>query len=73
MPLTQLTYKLSLREALRPRCSMCRARMEVLRVVPGRPGFEHWTIRCRRCGLIHEAQAPADPIHSDALGGLVAN
>jgi len=42
--------------------------MEVLRVVPGRPGFEHWTLRCRKCGLVHEAQAPAAPINFEALG-----
>jgi hypothetical protein len=41
--------------------------METLRVVPGRPGFEHRTVRCSNCRLIYEAQAPADPIDSDAL------
>jgi uncharacterized Zn finger protein len=42
--------------------------MEVLHVVQGRPGYEHWTLRCRKCGLVHEAQAAADPISSEVLG-----
>jgi hypothetical protein len=61
----QLTDKPSSRETL-PRCPMCQARMKVLRVVPGRPGFEHWTLRCRTCGLVNEAQTSADPINSEA-------
>jgi uncharacterized Zn finger protein len=68
MPDAQLTNKLSPRETVRPRCPMCQARMEVLHVVQGRPGFEHWTLRCRKCGLVHEAQAAADPISSEVLG-----
>lgn len=68
MPDAQLTNKLSPRETVRPRCPMCQSRMEVLHVVPGRLGFEHWTLRCRKCGLVHEAQAAADPIGSEVLG-----
>ena len=36
---------------------MCEARMDVLRVVAGRVGFEHRTLRCTKCSLICEAQA----------------
>jgi uncharacterized Zn finger protein len=67
MPDAELTTKLSARETLRSRCPMCRAHMEVLRVVPGRSGFEHRTLRCTKCGLIREAQAAADPVDSEAL------
>ncbi|WGD50038.1 hypothetical protein QA641_31005 [Bradyrhizobium sp. CB1650] len=42
--------------------------MELLHVIPGRPGFEHRTLRCTNCGVIYEAQAPADPIDSEVLG-----
>jgi hypothetical protein len=37
---------------------------------PGRPGFEHWTLRCTECGVVHEAQAAADPINPEVLGWL---
>lgn len=70
MPDAQLTNKLSPRQAVRPRCPMCDAHMDTLRVVSGRPGFEHRTLRCSKCGLIYEAQAPADPIDSSALRWL---
>jgi len=67
MPDAQLTNQLSPRDIVRPRCPMCYARMETVCVVPGRPGFEHRTLRCSKCRLIYEAQAPADPIDADAL------
>jgi hypothetical protein len=59
MPYTQLTRKLPSREMVQPRCPICQVRMKRLRAVAGRPGFEHWTLRCTECGLIHEAQVPA--------------
>jgi predicted Zn finger-like uncharacterized protein len=58
MPDAQLANKLSPHELVQPRCPMCEAHMEVLRIVPGRAGFEHRTVRCTRCGTIYEAQAP---------------
>ena len=61
----QLTNEPSPRETL-SRCPMCQARVKVLRVVPGRPGFEHWTLRCWTCGLVHEAQTSVDPIKAEA-------
>ena len=70
MPDAQLINKLSPRETVHPRCPMCKAHMETLRVVSGRPGFEHRTLRCSKCRLIYEAQAPADPIDSNALRWL---
>jgi hypothetical protein len=64
----QMTNRLSPRQTVRPRCPLCQARMKIQRVAPGRLGFEHWTLRCTMCGLIHEAQARADPPKSEALG-----
>jgi hypothetical protein len=43
--------------------------MAIQRIVPGREGFEHWTLRCTKCGTIREAQVNADPMKSEALGG----
>jgi tRNA(Ile2) C34 agmatinyltransferase TiaS len=68
MPDAQIIDRLSPRHAVRPRCPRCEARMEVQYVAPGRPGFEHGTLKCTTCGLIHEAQAHADPLKSEALG-----
>lgn len=62
-----LANRLSPRETVWPRCPMCAASLEVLRIVPGRPGFEHRTLRCPTCGTIYEAQAPSDPTDSNAL------
>lgn len=70
MPDAQLTNKLSPSQVVRPRCPVCEACMDVLSVVPGRPGFEHRTLRCTKCGVIYEAQAPIDPIYPEALGWL---
>jgi hypothetical protein len=42
--------------------------MEVQRITAARSGFEHWTLRCIKCGLINEAQVTADPMKSDAIG-----
>lgn len=67
MPDAQLANQLSPSEIVRPRCPMCGAHMEILRVVASRPEFEHRTLRCSKCRLIYEAQAPADPIDSNAL------
>ena len=34
-------------------CPECRARLVVLKIIPGRGGCEYWTMRCTRCGGIH--------------------
>ncbi len=69
MPDAQLANRLSPRDAVRSRCPQCQAQMKLQRVVPGRPGFEFWTLRCIKCGTIYEAQAP-DPLISEALRWL---
>jgi hypothetical protein len=58
------------RSTERPRCLKCQSRMEVQRITAARSGFEHWTLRCTRCGNIREAQVPADPMNADARGWL---
>jgi transcription elongation factor Elf1 len=58
------------RATARPRCLKCQSRMEVQRITAARSGFEHWTLRCTRCGHIHEAQIPTDPMNIDARGWL---
>ena len=49
------------------RCPRCQAHLSVQYVAPARAGFEHWTLRCAKCGTIQEAQVDADPMRSDAL------
>jgi uncharacterized Zn finger protein len=55
------TPNLSARVAGRPRCPQCQSGMEIQHIASARSGFEHWTLRCTKCGLIHEAQVNADP------------
>jgi transcription elongation factor Elf1 len=62
------TPTLSPRAAARPHCPKCQSRTEVQRMSAARSGFEHWTLRCTKCGLIHEAQVNADPTRSEAQG-----
>jgi hypothetical protein len=62
------TLTLSPRLAGRPRCLKCQSRTEVQRITAARSGFEHWTLRCTKCGLIREAQVNADSMKSDAIG-----
>ena len=37
----------------------------VLRITPSRTGFEHWTLRCTRCGHIDQMQVVSNPSPSD--------
>ena len=62
------TSALSPRVAAWPRCPKCQSRMEVRHITSARSGFEHWTLRCTKCRLIHEAQMNAGPMKSDASG-----
>jgi uncharacterized Zn finger protein len=42
--------------------------MEIQHITSARSGFEHWTLRCTKCGLIHEAQVNADSMKSNVIG-----
>jgi len=52
------------------RCLVCQSPMEVLRITAARAGFEHWTLRCTRCGRIDQVQMDTDPLKSEALGWI---
>jgi len=56
------------RVAGRPRCPKCQSRMEIQHIASARSGLEHWTLRCTKCWLIHEAQVNTDPMKSNAIG-----
>jgi len=47
--------------------------MAVQRIVPARRGFEHWTLRCTKCGHSLEAQVVIDPMKSDHARGWLAS
>jgi hypothetical protein len=49
-------------------CLVCQWPMEIQRIAEARVGFEHWTLRCPRCGRIDQVQMHADRLKSDALG-----
>jgi len=52
------------------RCPQCEAATAIQRATPGRSGFEHWTLRCPKCGNISETQVQTDPMKSEAVGWL---
>ncbi len=56
------------RQTTRPRCSVCQSRMEIQRIAKARAGFEHWTLRCIRCGHIDQVQVNVAPLKSEAQG-----
>ena len=58
------------RAITRPRCLRCQAPAFVQSRTAGRPGFEHWTLRCPKCGSIQQAQVIADPMKSESTGWL---
>jgi RNase P subunit RPR2 len=58
----------SLHRTTHRRCLVCRSPMEVQRIVEARAGFEHWTLRCTKCGHIGQVQMSTDPLKSDASG-----
>jgi hypothetical protein len=60
--------ELSARTTQRSRCPRCQASPVVQRIVPGRPGFEHWTLRCK-CGNIYNTQVHIEPMRSEPKAG----
>jgi rubredoxin len=55
------------------RCPQCEAPAAIQHATPGRPGFEHLTLRCPKCGNISEAQVQTDPMKSEAVGWLAGD
>ena len=58
------------RMVARPRCPQCNAPARVQRSTAAVSGFQHWTLRCTKCGHIHEADVHADPMTPEAKGWL---
>jgi hypothetical protein len=52
------------------RCLVCQSPMDIQRIIEGRAGLEHWTLRCTRCGHIDQVQMSTDPLKSDASGWM---
>jgi ssDNA-binding Zn-finger/Zn-ribbon topoisomerase 1 len=61
------------RAVAHPSCPQCQGAALVQSRSPGRSGFEHWTLRCTKCGNIHGAQVQADPMKSEAIGWLAGD
>jgi uncharacterized Zn finger protein len=40
-------------------CPHCDIRLVVHRIIPGPSGLEYWTLRCTKCGHLHQ-----DKVHS---------
>jgi len=47
---------------------VCQSRAEIHRIAKARDGFEHWTLRCTKCGHIDQVQVSVDPLKSEASG-----
>jgi hypothetical protein len=61
---------LPLRRTTHRHCSVCQSPMEIQHITEARAGFEHWTLRCARCGHIDQVQMSTDPLKSDASGWM---
>ena len=62
------THTFSPRRTTHRRCVVCQSPMAVQRVAEARADFEHWTLRCTRCGRIEQVQVNTDPLKSEAVG-----
>ena len=40
-------------------CPQCDTHLVVQRIIPGPAGLEYWTLRCTRCGHIHQEAVAA--------------
>lgn len=61
------------RAVARPRCPQCQAPALVQRATAAQRGLEHWTLRCPKCGHIHEAQVQTDPMTAEATRWLLGD
>jgi uncharacterized Zn finger protein len=47
-------------------CPLCGTQLVVQQIIPGRLGLEHWTLRCTKCGHIHQdAIDTSSPPHNN--------
>jgi hypothetical protein len=49
------------------RCDRCSGVTMVQRITRSRPGYEHWMLRCTRCGHIQQMQVVSGPSQSEPL------
>ncbi|MFK4506563.1 sensor histidine kinase [Bradyrhizobium daqingense] len=54
----------------RPMCPVCKHRMALARVSPGKRGFEERTFECSTCERTEVASFAVDPMKTDAVGWL---
>jgi hypothetical protein len=55
------------------KCVCCCGVTAVQRITPSRPGYEHWTLRCTRCGHIHQMQVASGPSQPDPVDWFDSN
>ena len=58
------------RVGTRPRCPKCQSRMELQHITSACSGFEHWTLRCTKCRLIHEAQVHRENANTEVMSAI---
>jgi hypothetical protein len=54
-------------------CDRCRGVTTVQRITPSRPGYEHWTLRCTRCGHVQQMQVVSSLSQSEPLDWFDSN
>ena len=52
----------------RQRCSHCTSRMKLVRIGPGRVGFEHRQFECPKCNSVQNEVVANDPMKSAYVG-----
>jgi hypothetical protein len=57
----------------RPMCPICKHRMGLARISPGKRGFEERSFECSTCHRIENVSFPIDPMKTDALGWLAGD
>ena len=56
-----------------PRCQRCAGATVVQRIMPSRPGHEHWTLRCKSCGHVHQMQVVSHSSQPELLDWFDGN
>ena len=64
MPKSEPNSSSSGAAAALPDCPLCSTRLVVQRIIPGRLGLEHWTLRCTKCGHIHQDAVDTSSPHT---------
>jgi len=54
----------------RPMCPVCKHRMALARISPGKAGFEKRTFECSTCERTELVSLAVDPMKTDAVGWL---